>query len=557
MNNGESIQTKPEDICQNRIDSFRHRFGDRHFYLACHAALPLSFTPDLLYCLWANFQQDIYGERLNIPWIAVSDLLLSGLCEEVGHELYEMESGIRNKLLNYLGNNPRFGLQRVRDLAGFTIDYVTPQLDSPDLDIWDLATTQKWTAMAYQNPDRSAYEIASTLALLDPADKTEWIRMATILRTLAEPLFDFQHLVVYACAMADYSQGNLQAAFAKFNSLHIASNKIQIAGVNLTIADTIKSEISRFEASLCREYGFRVYSVAFSPDGNTIVSGSWDKTLQLWDVHTGKPKGDPLRGHKKGVYSIAFSPDSTTIASGSFDRTVRLWDAHTRKPKGDPLRGHENVVNSVAFSPDGNTIISGSWDKTVRLWDSHTGKPKGDPLRGHKKGVYSVAFSPDSNTIVSASNDKTVRLWDAHTRKPKGDPLRGHEDVVNSVAFSPDGDTIVSGSWDRMVRRWDAHTGKPKGDPLQGHKAEVNSVAFSPDGNTIVSGSNDKTIRLWDAHTGKPKGDPLQGHESWIYSVAFSPDSNTIISGSNDKTMRLWDIYGERWQQIVWNQKHL
>jgi WD40 repeat protein len=297
-----------------------------------------------------------------------------------------------------------------------------------------------------------------------------------------------------------------------------------------------------------------VYSVAFSPDGKLIVSGSWDNTVRLWDIQ-GKRVGQPFQGHEDYVYSVAFSPDGKLIVSGSWDKTVRLWDIQGN-PVGQPFQGHEAWVNSVAFSPDGKLIVSGSYDKTVRLWDIQ-GNPVGQPFQGHKSSVYSVAFSPDGKLIVSGSGDNTVRLWDIQGN-PVGQPFQGHKSSVYSVAFSPDGKLIVSGSWDGTVRLWDIQ-GKRVGQPFQGHEDSVYSVAFSPVraafsegvGKLIVSGSRDRTVRLWDIE-GKRVGQPFQGHESSVNSVAFSPVraafsegvGKLIVSGSDDKTVRLWDIEG-------------
>jgi len=281
-----------------------------------------------------------------------------------------------------------------------------------------------------------------------------------------------------------------------------------------------------------------VSSVAFSPDGQRIVSGSWDKTVRLWDAKTGTPIGQPLNGHEDVVTSVAFSPDGQRIVSGSRDDTVRLWDVKTGTPIGQPL----SQVTSAAFSPDGQRIVSGSFDKTVRLWDAKTGNPIGQPLKGHEDEITSVAFSPDGQRMASGSRDKTVRLWDAKTGTPIGQPLKGHEAMVYSVAFSPDGQRIVSVSLDNTMKLWDAKTGTPIGQPLKG---QVNSMAFSPDGQRIVSGSLDSTVRLWDAKTGTPIGQPLKGHEDVVTSVAFSPDGQRIVSGSQDNTVRLWDAKTE------------
>jgi len=111
-------------------------------------------------------------------------------------------------------------------------------------------------------------------------------------------------------------------------------------------------------------------SVAYSPDGSRIVSGSSDKTLRIWDAQTGAPLGEPLTGHKGNVLSVAYSPDGRRIVSGSSDRTLRVWDVQTGVQIGEPLTGHEGDVRSVAFSPDGRRIVSGSSDNTLRLWNA-------------------------------------------------------------------------------------------------------------------------------------------------------------------------------------------
>ncbi|THU91717.1 WD40 repeat-like protein, partial [Dendrothele bispora CBS 962.96] len=284
-----------------------------------------------------------------------------------------------------------------------------------------------------------------------------------------------------------------------------------------------------------------ITSVAYSPDGRHIVSGSKDKTLRIWDTQTGQQVGQPLQGHTHNVWSVAYSPDGRHIVSGSEDKTVRIWDSQTGQPVGHPLQSHTDCVWSVAYSPDGIHIVSGSEDKTVRIWDSRTGWPVGQPLQGHTDNVQSVVYSPDGRHIVSGSLDKTVRIWDFQTGQPVGQPLQGHTDCVWSVAYSPDGKHIVSGSSDKTVRIWDSQNGQPVGQPLHGHTFPVCSVAYSPDDRHIVSGSADQTFRIWDSQTGQQVGQPLQGHSDSVWSVAYSPDGIHIVSGSPDKTMRIWD----------------
>jgi WD40 repeat protein len=136
----------------------------------------------------------------------------------------------------------------------------------------------------------------------------------------------------------------------------------------------------------------------------------------------------------------AFSPDGKTVASGSYDKTVRLWDAATGEER-QKLKGHDGSVRAVAFSPDGKTAASGSGDWTVRLWDAATGEER-QKLEGHDSLVSAVAFSPDGKTVASGSDDETVRLWDAATGEER-QKLKGHDGLVSAVAFSPDGKTVA------------------------------------------------------------------------------------------------------------------
>ncbi|KAG8697495.1 hypothetical protein FRC08_006487 [Ceratobasidium sp. 394] len=291
--------------------------------------------------------------------------------------------------------------------------------------------------------------------------------------------------------------------------------------------------------SKLRASSISILCVACSPDGAYIVSGSSDKTIRIWDAHTGQPVTPPLVGHAGSVYSVAYSPDGSYLVSGSDDKTIRIWNAQTGQPVGQPLSGHTASVDSVAYSPDGAYIVSGSSDDTIRIWNAQSGQSVGQPLMGHTDSVSSVAYSPDSAYVVSGSSDRTIRIWDTHTGQPVGQPLTGHTSLVLSVAYSPNGAYIVSGSDDRTIRIWDTHTWQPRGQPLTGHNELVWSVACSPDDAYIVS-ADDMIIRIWDAHTGQPVGQPLTGHTDSVYSVAYSPDGAYIVSGSDDGDIYIW-----------------
>ena len=297
------------------------------------------------------------------------------------------------------------------------------------------------------------------------------------------------------------------------------------------------------------EYSYILSSVAFSPDGRTLASGSYQE-IKLWDAGSGQLK-QTLKGHDDRVHSVAFSPDGSTLASGSGELSeygeIKLWDAGSGKLQ-QTLTGHSSYVESVAFSPDGRTLASGSGELSkygeIKLWDAGSGKLQ-QTLTGHSDYVFSVAFSPDGRTLASGSRDDTINLWDAGSGQLQ-QTLTGHSYAVVSVAFSPDGRTLASGSEKLLdfseygeIKLWDAGSGQLK-QTLTGHSASVFSVAFSPDGRTLASGSDDKTIKLWDAGSGQLKK-TLTGHSDAVSSVAFSPDGRTLASGSDDHTIKLWN----------------
>ena len=326
-----------------------------------------------------------------------------------------------------------------------------------------------------------------------------------------------------------------------------------------------------------------VYSVAFSPDGKQIASGSgrWAHKIRLWDTNT----GEHLRTlvPESHVNSVAFSPDGQMLASGNY-KTISIWDPATGEHL-DTLTGHGGDVNSVAFSPDGEIIASGGDDATIHFWNVNTGE-RLQNFTGHRKFIHNIAFSPDGKTIASGDNNAIIHFWNVNTGGHlkslaafsayyylRGDylntivfsadwktiangyadgkirlqdmntgellhTLTGHGNDVNSVAFSTVGQMLASGSDDKTIRLWDINTGEHLNTLIE-HESSVNSVVFSPDGQMLASG-NYKTISIWDPATGEHLK-TLTGHGDSVNSVAFSPNGQTLASGSDDKTIRLWD----------------
>lgn len=280
-----------------------------------------------------------------------------------------------------------------------------------------------------------------------------------------------------------------------------------------------------------------VLPVAVSHDSKLVLSGSFDKTIRLWDRTT----GECLRtfpGHMKRVQSVVFSHDSKLVLSGSDDETIKIWDGSTGECLHS-LQGHSSFVRSVAFSHDSTILASGSLDNTIKLWNSATGECL-HTLQGHISNVTSVAFSHGSKLLASGSWDGTIRLWNSST----GECLHTfYADMhrVNSIAFSHDSSLLVSGLLGNTIKLWDTATRKCL-HTLQGHSDNVRSVAFSHDSKLVLSGSNDNTIKLWDSTTGECiytlNVDKVG--EYGVNSVAFSHGSKSIIAAVRNDII-LWD----------------
>lgn len=273
--------------------------------------------------------------------------------------------------------------------------------------------------------------------------------------------------------------------------------------------------------------------VAWTPDGGQVISGGMDGELR-----STSPSGRSrlLARHRERVSALGLSSDGRWVASGSWDRTIVLYDR--RAGTTQRLLGHRGVVSGLAFSPHGQTLASVSWDRTFRIWPVEDGPRR--TLNAHAIGVKAVDFSPDGRLLASGGHDDQIRIWDVDNGSLTATFI-GHTDHVFRVIFSPDGAWVASSSDDRTVRLW-----RPDGSEsqiLEGHQADVEELAFSPDSELLVSGGEDSAVGLW--RVGEGEGELLRGHEGPVLDVDFSPDGERMASASRDHTVRLWSRQGE------------
>ncbi|MEL6222548.1 MAG: serine/threonine-protein kinase [Cyanobacteria bacterium J06627_8] len=345
-------------------------------------------------------------------------------------------------------------------------------------------------------------------------------------------------------------------------------------------------------------HGGAVTTVAISPSGQILASGSTDRRIMLWNMQSGTLlhtiEGKTLlqhSGHTDRITALRFTPDGSTLVSASNDGTIKLWDLSERKLIST-LSSSEWVISAIAISPDGSLLVSGGDNGVIEFWDLERGEFI-ERIHQHTDRISQLHIHPDGKALLSSSDDHTIRLWDLRTADLLN-TFRGHRTRVGAFAVSPDWHIMVSGSDDGELTFWDLDQAIPI-QTLVAHKDAVRGVTAAPITHSaswlFASGGEDTCIQLWTVNTQHPKtngisksqiaptevpitsSDPayrsnvdtlqLQASPSlqpetkagapsqierlyllqhgWsVSSLMFSPQGNQLVSASADESIKIW-----------------
>lgn len=316
---------------------------------------------------------------------------------------------------------------------------------------------------------------------------------------------------------------------------HLALRNVSLQGVDMQDASLVGTTL---RDTTFTEAFDAVRIVVISSDGQRWAVGSRQGEVRIWNEE-GKVLHLVWQAHLSDMTALAFSPDGRTLASVSFDNTVKLWNVETGALVWTAQQ--TGSINAVTFAPNGLFLASASNDGHIHIWDAQNGESV-QLLAVQGTMIGSLAWSPDGTLLAGGCGDGTIWLWEP-LLEPTETLVRkfpAHDGWVSGLAFHPAGRQLASAGADGDVKLWDTEHGHYL-HTVSKHSAAMVRVAWSTDGRTLATCSFDHLIWLWDAHEWQAQA-ILHGHTGVIYGLSFAPDNLTLISGSDDGTIRIWDV---------------
>jgi WD40 repeat protein len=303
-----------------------------------------------------------------------------------------------------------------------------------------------------------------------------------------------------------------------------------------------------------------VSSVSFNPKNpSQLASGSWDKTIKIWDIKNDLSKNQflpskVLEGSEGYVLRVTYSEDGKTLASAGTDNTIRLWNTDDWKQTGN-LQGHTQWIRALTFDESGRFLFSAGWDQELRIWDVIHKKLIGNPIKVNEGAFYDLVFykTGGEQDFLFASSDGTEKKPSLHkwlinsSGQLQAQSSFGPSESTYAISLDPNQKILAAGGKSRVITLWNVENEQQIGAPLIGHQGDILSLSFSPDGKILASGSADNKIILWDMETKMPLGKPLEAHKGFVYSVVFRDDSKILASAGSDGKILLWDVDPQEW----------
>ncbi|MGK7943477.1 MAG: WD40 repeat domain-containing protein [Microcystaceae cyanobacterium] len=281
-------------------------------------------------------------------------------------------------------------------------------------------------------------------------------------------------------------------------------------------------------------YRFSVKSLAFSPNGEVLVSGGSNNEpfLRFWSVARGKKLG-AVRAQRSGVLALAVTPDARFVLTSGEDDDIHFWDPYTRENQGVFLDHNGNILGLVV-TPDSRIAVSGGLDG-IRVWNIQPSRLL-YTLVGFGTPSYALAVHPNGYVIASGDNNGEVSLWNIRegTLISQFNP---HQGTITGLVITQDGRQLITASADRTVKVWDLATGELL-HTFEGHNNAIRAIALSPNNQFLATSSNDG-IRVWD-FPNRRLFRYVMDQDDWVESLAFSPDSRFLASGGNDGVIVIW-----------------
>ncbi|XP_074067588.1 WD repeat-containing protein 88 [Macrotis lagotis] len=303
--------------------------------------------------------------------------------------------------------------------------------------------------------------------------------------------------------------------------------------------------ISQIPFKILRGHNHAVSSCHFCLEDTRILSGSYDKTVKIWDAATGVNIHDFEDSHTAPISECSLTADSKRVITSSFDKTIKAWDME----RGQVLWSfnHESIILSCKISFDGKYVVCGlDVENAICVIDANNGKIITYVKDHHDSPITTCCFNPDNLRVASGSSDRNVKIWDISAQATLLTIHEAHSNVIGDCCFTFSGHFLCTASWDKTLKIWDVYAGGFRSEGacvtlMEGHEGSVSSCLFTRDASLIVSGAYDKMVTVWDVAGGYRKC-TLKGHQDWVMDVAISNNRKWVISASKDTTIRLWNI---------------